>query len=110
MNCVDVCPKGLNPTKAIGKIKRNDGSPRGGPVRTPALNRPQWRCTCRALLDADLILGKFLDEGFPGSGARRGKVSPCLRIWKITTSGLLSERDGGARMRGRLLWWPCCVR
>jgi succinate dehydrogenase / fumarate reductase, iron-sulfur subunit len=21
MNCVDVCPKGLNPTKAIGKIK-----------------------------------------------------------------------------------------
>jgi succinate dehydrogenase / fumarate reductase iron-sulfur subunit len=21
MNCVDVCPKGLNPTHAIGKIK-----------------------------------------------------------------------------------------
>ena len=21
MNCVDVCPKGLNPTPAIGKIK-----------------------------------------------------------------------------------------
>ena len=21
MNCVDVCPKGLNPTQAIGKIK-----------------------------------------------------------------------------------------
>jgi hypothetical protein len=21
MNCVDVCPKGLNPTAAIGKIK-----------------------------------------------------------------------------------------
>jgi succinate dehydrogenase / fumarate reductase iron-sulfur subunit len=21
MNCVDVCPKGLNPTKAIGKLK-----------------------------------------------------------------------------------------
>jgi succinate dehydrogenase / fumarate reductase iron-sulfur subunit len=21
MNCVDVCPKGLNPAKAIGKIK-----------------------------------------------------------------------------------------
>ena len=21
MNCVDACPKGLNPTKAIGKIK-----------------------------------------------------------------------------------------
>jgi succinate dehydrogenase / fumarate reductase iron-sulfur subunit len=22
MNCVDVCPKGLNPTRAIGKIKK----------------------------------------------------------------------------------------
>ncbi len=21
MNCIDVCPKGLNPTQAIGKIK-----------------------------------------------------------------------------------------
>ena len=21
MNCVDVCPKGLNPTRAIGKIR-----------------------------------------------------------------------------------------
>jgi succinate dehydrogenase / fumarate reductase iron-sulfur subunit len=21
MNCVDVCPKGLNPTRAIGRIK-----------------------------------------------------------------------------------------
>ena len=21
MNCVDVCPKGLNPTRAIGKLK-----------------------------------------------------------------------------------------
>ena len=23
MNCVSVCPKGLNPTKAIGEIKKN---------------------------------------------------------------------------------------
>ena len=26
MNCVDVCPKGLNPTMAIGKIKGTDGA------------------------------------------------------------------------------------
>ena len=31
-----------------------------------ALNRLQWRCTRRALLELDLILGKFLAEEFPG--------------------------------------------
>ncbi|MFC5300910.1 succinate dehydrogenase assembly factor 2 [Azospira restricta] len=30
-----------------------------------ALNRLQWRCTRRALLELDLILGKFLVEEFP---------------------------------------------
>ena len=30
-----------------------------------ALNRLQWRCTRRALLELDLILGKFLAEEFP---------------------------------------------
>jgi succinate dehydrogenase flavin-adding protein (antitoxin of CptAB toxin-antitoxin module) len=28
------------------------------------LNRLQWRCTRRALLELDLILGKFLNEEF----------------------------------------------
>jgi antitoxin CptB len=31
-----------------------------------ALNRLKWRCTRRALLELDLILGKFLVEEFPG--------------------------------------------
>ncbi len=30
------------------------------------MNRLQWRCTRRALLELDLILGKFLAEEFPG--------------------------------------------
>lgn len=30
-----------------------------------AINRLQWRCTRRALLELDLILGKFLAEDFP---------------------------------------------
>ncbi len=30
------------------------------------MNRLQWRCTRRALLELDLILGKFLVEEFPG--------------------------------------------
>ena len=29
------------------------------------MNRLQWRCTRRALLELDLILGKFLVEEFP---------------------------------------------
>ena len=33
MNCVDVCPKGLNPTKAIGKIKESDAEELG--IRPP---------------------------------------------------------------------------
>ncbi|MDA0189719.1 MAG: succinate dehydrogenase assembly factor 2 [Proteobacteria bacterium] len=30
-----------------------------------ALNRLRWRCTRRAMLEMDLLLGKFLDERFP---------------------------------------------
>jgi antitoxin CptB len=29
-----------------------------------ALNRLRWRCTRRAMLEMDLLLGKFLDERF----------------------------------------------
>jgi succinate dehydrogenase flavin-adding protein (antitoxin of CptAB toxin-antitoxin module) len=29
-----------------------------------ALNRLRWRCTRRAMLEMDLLLGKFLDENF----------------------------------------------
>jgi succinate dehydrogenase flavin-adding protein (antitoxin of CptAB toxin-antitoxin module) len=31
-----------------------------------ALNRLRWRCTRRAMLEMDLLLGKFLDENFSG--------------------------------------------
>jgi heterodisulfide reductase subunit C len=43
MNCVDVCPKGLNPTKAIGKIKElmvrraSDGPLAAAPHRSPGV-------------------------------------------------------------------------
>jgi antitoxin CptB len=29
-----------------------------------ALNRLRWRCTRRAMLEMDLLLGRFLDENF----------------------------------------------
>jgi antitoxin CptB len=30
------------------------------------LNRLRWRCTRRALLEMDLLLGEFLDKYYPG--------------------------------------------
>ncbi len=33
-------------------------------VERAALNRLRWRCTRRAMLEMDLLLGKFLDESF----------------------------------------------
>ena len=43
-----------------------------------ALNRLQWRCTRRALLELDLILGKFLVEEFPGLGEDEKQVFAVL--------------------------------
>ena len=37
MNCVDVCPKGLNPTRAIGKI-------RSMMVEKGGFRRRRWIC------------------------------------------------------------------
>jgi len=39
-----------------------------------ALNRLQWRCTRRALLELDLILGKFLVEEFPALSEAQAAV------------------------------------
>lgn len=33
-------------------------------LESEALNRLRWRCTRRAMLEMDLLLGKFLDEEF----------------------------------------------
>eukprot|EP01034_Spumella_vulgaris_P037987 gene37987-46873_t len=53
MNCVDVCPKGLNPNKAIGKIKELMADPANRA-------RLRWRAR-RGLLENDIILTRFLD-------------------------------------------------
>jgi hypothetical protein len=61
MNCVDVCPKGLNPTKAIGKIKElTDGAPRRltAMLEPAVLNKLKWRCR-RGLLENDLFIERF---------------------------------------------------
>ncbi len=43
-----------------------------------ALSRLQWRCTRRALLELDLILGKFLIEEFPGLSEAQKQVFAAL--------------------------------
>ena len=43
-------------------------------VDSGALGRLQWRCTRRALLELDLMLGKFLDEEYPGLDEAQAQV------------------------------------
>jgi antitoxin CptB len=47
-------------------------------VERDALNRLQWRCTRRALLELDLILGKFLVEEFPALSEAEKQVFAVL--------------------------------
>ena len=72
MNCVDVCPKGLNPTKAIGKIKEmmvlraveavSQGAPTGDQLLDErALSKLRWRCR-RGLLENDLFIARFFER------------------------------------------------
>ncbi|MCL2021438.1 MAG: succinate dehydrogenase assembly factor 2 [Betaproteobacteria bacterium] len=35
------------------------------PLDAAALSRLRWRCTRRAMLEMDLLLGEFLDKKFP---------------------------------------------
>jgi hypothetical protein len=73
MNCVDVCPKGLNPTKAIGKIKElmvaapfdqpstgglHDTHARPNAIDERELSKLRWRCR-RGLLENDLFIERF---------------------------------------------------
>ncbi|MBK8064111.1 MAG: citrate (Si)-synthase [Betaproteobacteria bacterium] len=62
MNCVDVCPKGLNPTKAIGKIKelmvKRAVCRLGWAID---LDRLSWKCR-RGLLELDIVLESFLRQ------------------------------------------------
>ena len=100
MNCVDVCPKGLNPTRAIGKIKElmvrsapcksegsDDGDRRGIRWRCRAgCWNSTWCCTVPRA-----AAGTEPRRRFRGQGACRGDLRiPCCR--RGATSG-----DGEAR-------------
>ena len=88
MNCVDVCPKGLNPTMAIGKIKEMMVARGHLMARAPSARSMgdelideqgsancKWRCR-RGLLENDLFIERFfagtrLSHASPGRGAER---------------------------------------
>jgi succinate dehydrogenase flavin-adding protein (antitoxin of CptAB toxin-antitoxin module) len=51
------------------------------------LNRLRWRCTRRAMLEMDLLLGEFLDRIFPTlTPAQAERLSP-WPTWKISSCG-----------------------
>ena len=63
MNCVDVCPKGLNPTKAIGKIKDMLVKRMVWGGFMSEIDRIRWSCR-RGLLELDLVLQRFLNDHY----------------------------------------------
>ena len=79
MNCVDVCPKGVNPTKAIGKIKGHAGQARcliQSVIAGNHAHRSRTLENCAgaagaAFLENDIILTRLLIAGVrtsPGRG------------------------------------------
>ncbi len=59
MNCVEVCPKGLNPTPCDRAYQGTDGETRA----VSELARMRWKCR-RGMLELDLLLRDFLDSGY----------------------------------------------
>ena len=95
MNCVDVCPKGLNPTRAIGKIKdcwSSARSRRACRSTRPELDRMRWRCR-RGMLELDLVLARFLERHVEtldreGSGVQRAARAPDPDLWALVSGAL----------------------
>ena len=62
-----------------------------------ALNRLRWRCTRRAMLEMDLLLGKFLDERFstlsPAQAAAFVVLADMedLELWPLVNGARESE-------------------
>jgi succinate dehydrogenase / fumarate reductase, iron-sulfur subunit len=84
MNCVDVCPKGLNPTKAIGKIKdmmvarRLMNGSTGGACAGNAFVGP---CS------SSILFTRFLDRDFDQLTSEQLAFWKSLPIWRTTICG-----------------------
>jgi len=56
MNCVDACPKNLNPTRAINKIKELPRQARGM-MNSIDKNRLKWKCRRAARARSGFLRG-----------------------------------------------------
>lgn len=62
-----------------------------------ALNRLRWRCTRRAMLEMDLLLGKFLDERFSSLSPAHAEAFVVLadmedlELWPLINGALECE-------------------
>ena len=110
MNCVDVCPKGLNPTKAIGKIKElmvrrtvgdvgHYASIRPSAPRAPALARAAGSAGKRSHLRAF-----FQPLRGESQRRRRGCLDAPVRAERQRPDGLASCSQG----TGRRAFRPGC--
>jgi antitoxin CptB len=74
------------------------------------INRLRWRCTRRAMLEMDLLLGEFLERIFPTLDARAGGAfiiladMEDLELWPLING---SRECGGLRCRPKSS--PCCA-
>ncbi len=109
MNCTDVCPKDLNPARAIAEIKKMMLERRGlgmGPDGTsvPAdrqLGRLLWRCR-RGMKELDLLLERYRARASPASapGAAGALRAPA----RAAGPGAGAVPAGGVRSPGTRKW------
>jgi len=73
-------------------------------VEREALNRLRWRCTRRAMLEMDLLLGKFLDERFPRLNPAQAEAFVVLAdmedlaLWPLVNGALACEDQAQAEV------------
>ncbi len=95
MNCVDVCPKGLNPALAIAKIREMLARRAvwGGAMDARAVQRLRWRSR-RGLLELDLVLDRY----WAGAGMRMttGEAEAMERLLALGDNDLLDLVMGRA--------------
>ena len=71
MNCTDVCPKDLNPARAIAEIKKMTGRAPGlmgtaaAAAGAAAAGRMLWRCR-RGMKELDVLLERYARGGLAG--------------------------------------------
>ncbi len=78
------------------------------PLQGPDLERLRWRCVRRGLLELDLILGRFLDEQYPGLSEAQAQAFGELammedpELWDLVCGRKTSGNAAHAEVLGML--------